>query len=253
MIRAQRADRQARAVKEREAADLRAQLEDANTRLAKVSKVDMVSDPVGYAQAKGLSEQEMVLVAQAMLYHLVPEKAPPDLRYKMLEAKSAREAKAREAEREAQLYAQANQEQAQQIKQYTAALGVAVQTWETGTHPFTASQAWFGGNHDEYAESLVHTARNLAESAEARGEVADLSPKAVAAALEQDISSRMARFRTPAAAPSQPSEKVVPAKPAPGGKQPAVMSTRGQGGGPVPPAETEEERMKRALAVLDVR
>lgn len=209
----------------------------------------MVADPIGFAEAHGLSEQEMALVGQAYLYHLVPDKAPAHLAGKLLEAKMAREAKAREAKAQADAARQADEQSTAQVQQYTAVLGVAVQTWESGgAHPFPSSQAWFGGNHEEYQESMVHTARNIAEVARARGEVADLSPKAVAAQLEQDIASRAARFRTPAAAPTQQSVKVEPETPATGGKQPAVLSTKGQGGSPMPKAVTEEERIQRAIA-----
>jgi hypothetical protein len=248
LIRQQRKDREVRQAKERESADLRTQLEEARAQLAKVSKTDIMGDPIGFAQAHGLSEQEMALVGQAYLYHLVPDKAPPDLRYKMLEAKTARERKADEERKAAEARAQEDTKASEQVQQYTAVLGVAVQTWDSGDHPFPSSQAWFGGNHDEYRESLVHTARNLAEMARERGEMADLSPKAVASALEQDIASRAARFRSTAAAPTQQSAKVEPATPAPGGKQPAVLSTRGQGGSPLPPAASEEERVARAIA-----
>ncbi len=212
-----------------------------------MSKTDLIGDPIGFAQAHGLSEQEMALVGQAYLYHLVPDKAPPDLRYKMLEAKSARERKAEETRREAEEARRADSQAQQSVEQYTTVLGVAVQTWEGDNHPFPSSAAWFGGNHEEYQESLVHTARNIAEVARELGEVADLSPKAVAAELERDIASRASRFKPPAAAPTQQSVKEKPAAPAPGGKQPAVMSTRGQGGQPLPPADSEEERIKRAI------
>jgi hypothetical protein len=235
--------------REREATDLRGQLEAAQAQIAKMGKMDLVGDPVGFAQAHGLTEAEMALVGQAYLYHLVPDKAPPDLRYKMLEAKTARERKADEARRGEEVAKQAEYQSSAQVQQYTGILGVAVQTWEaSGAHPFPSSRAWFGGNHEEYSESLVHTARNIAEVAQERGEVADLSPKAVADQLERDIAARAARFRTPAAVPTQQSVKVEPT-PAPGGKQPAVLSTKGQGGSPLPKAETEEERIKRAIEV----
>lgn len=248
LIRTQRQDRAARIAKEAANADLSSRLAAAESTIARMGKADLVGDPVGFAQLHGLTEQEMALVGQAYLYHLVPDKAPPDLRYKMLEAKTARDARAREASQAQQHQAQVDSQQTAQVQQYTAALSATVQVWETGgaAHPFPESSAWFGGNHDEYAESLTHTARNIAEGARERGEVADLSPKAVAAALEQDIGSRAKRFRTPAAAPSQQSEKA--AEQAPAGKQPAVMSTKGQGASPMPKAVTEEERIQRAIA-----
>jgi hypothetical protein len=211
-----------------------------------------MSDPVGYAQMLGLSDQDMALIGQAYLYHLVPEKAPPDLRYKMLEAKSSRERKTLEEQRQRDEYARAEDARQQQINQYVSMMGAAAEAWgaDGDKHPYQASHAWFGGNHDEYSESLVHTARNIAAGAQERGEVADLSIKAVAATLERDLASRLGRAKPQAAAPTQPAVVAAPKAPT-SGKQPAVMSTRGQdGGAPRPPAETDEERVKRAIAAV---
>lgn len=155
LIRQQRMDRAARQAKEREAQDVRGQLEQAQAQLARYSKADMVADPIGFAQAHGLTEQEMALVGQAYLYHLVPDKAPPDLRYKMLEAKTARERRQEDERRQAEAQAAVQAETAARIQNYQAVLGSAVQTWETpgAAHPFPESQAWFGSNHDEYTMS----------------------------------------------------------------------------------------------------
>ena len=232
--------------KEREAQDVRAKLDEAEARLARLSKADMVADPIGYAMAHGLSEQEMALVGQAYLYHLVPVKAPPDLRYKLLEARTARERKADEAKRTQEAQVAQEREMAGRIQQYTAVLNAAVQTWEGPEHPYPESRAWFGQGHEEYAESLVHTANNIASEAQARGEVADLSPKAVAAALEADIASRAQRIRGTGSKPTQQSVKAQPAS----GVQPAVLSTKGQGASPMPAATSEEERVKRAMDVV---
>jgi uncharacterized protein YukE len=246
VIRQARVERQQRAVKDRENADLRTKLQEATERLSRLDKADMVADPIGFAQAHGISEQEMALIGQAYLYHLVPDKAPPDLRYKLLEAKTARTERQREAERAEAAKKAAADAEAQSIQQYAGVLGASVQVWEgSGQHPFPASQAWFGGSQNEYAESLMHTARNLAEAARVAGEVADLSPKAVAEALERELAPRVTRIRGTGSRLSQTSEK-APAQPAAGGKQPAVLSTRGQGGQPVPEATTEEERIRRA-------
>jgi hypothetical protein len=250
LIRQQRAEKAARTAKEREALDLRGKVQELEARLARFSKTDMVADPIGFAEAHGLTEQEMALIGQAYMYQLVPDRAPPGLTGKLLEAKMARKEKLAEEARQREAEAMAAQQAQAHVQQYQAVLGAAVQTWDTAgaQHPYPSSQAWFGGSHEEYQESLVHTARNIADAAQERGEVADLSPKAVAAALERDIASRAARFRTPAAAPTQQSVKVEPAQPAPaGGKQPAVLSTKGQGGSPLPPATSDEERIKRAI------
>lgn len=244
LIRQQREDRAARVAKERQAADATAKVQELEGRLSKLSKADMLADPIGFAQAHGFSEQDMALIGQTYLYHLVPDKAPPDLRYKLLEAKTARERALDEQRRQQEAQEAAERQSAEQVQQYTSILAVAVKAWEGDAHPFPESRAWFGGNHDEYSESLVHTARNIAESARSRGEVADLSPKAVAEALERELAPRTARIRTTGSKPTQPSEKVAQTT---GGKQPAVMSTRGQGASPAPPATTEAERIARAM------
>lgn len=134
---------------------------------------------------------------------------------------------------------------AQRLQSYQAVIEAAVQTWD-GVYP--ESQAWFGQNHDEYTQSLMHTANNMAEAARARGEVADLSPKAVAAVLERDIASRAARIR--GGKPTQQSAMASGQTPAAGGKQPTVLSTKGQGASPTPKATTEDERLKRAMEVV---
>lgn len=235
--------------KEREALDVRAQLDQANAQIARYSKADMLADPIGFAQAHQLTEQEMALIGQAYLYHLVPDKAPPDLRYKMLEAKTARERRI-EADRQQVEALRADQAQvAQRIEHFHAGMVSAVQTWDAGpAHPFPESQAWFGPNQEEYAQSMLYTANNLAEAARQRGEAADLTPKAVAAALERDLATRAARIR--GSKPTQQGAMTSGQTPAVGGKQPTVLSTKGQGASPAPKATTDEERVKRAMDVV---
>lgn len=88
----------------------------------------------------------------------------------------------------------------------------------------------------------------MAEASRARGEAADLTPKAVAAALERDLATRATRIR---GRQMQTQQQVVPAQTvAAGGKQPTVLSTKGQGASPAPMAISEEERVKRAAEVL---
>lgn len=247
LIRQQRQDREARQAKERESADLRTENEKLREQLARHGKSDIVGDPIGFAKSHGLTDAEIALVGQSYLYHLVPDKAPADLRAQLLEAKLAR--KERDAAAAQQTEARRAQEQAatQQIQQYATAINSAVRAWEAGQHPFPESAAWFGGNHDEYTESLVYTARNVAEAARVRGEVADLSPKAIAAALEQDLASRAARIRGTG---SKPTQQTANTSTDVSGKQPAVLSTRGQGASPAPKATSDAERIKRAEAVV---
>lgn len=246
LIRKQREERQARQAHQKEASDLKARVAELEGQLAKSAKADLLSDPIGFAQAHGLSEKEMALIGQAYLYHLVPDKAPPDLRVKLLEAKMAREKKLDEDKRTAEQRANDEAMQRAQVQQYTSAIRQSIPSFGDS---FPHSTAWFGANHEEYTQSLVHTARNLAEWAQENNRVADLSPKAVAAVLEQDLASRFKRLKPPAqqqATQQQGEKPVIPAA----GKQPAVLSTRGQGASPAPPAMSEEERLKRAMDVV---
>ena len=64
---------------------------------------------------------------------------------------------------------------------------------------------WFGDDERDYAESLFHTANNMAEEAQASGKKADLSPENVAKVLETHLATKKARLLPP-----QPEQKRAP-------------------------------------------
>jgi len=245
LIASQRADRQAKALAESQAktiADENAQLK---AQIAKLSSKDIVSDAVGWATANGLTKEEMALIGQSFLYDIVPDKAPPDWRIRQFEAKTTRESRLADERRAQEAAASERRQYEQQVTQYTESLKGFVTSADETAVP--ESVAWFGGNHDEYTQSLFATANNLAQAAAARGEVADLSPRAVAGVLEAEIKSRLSR-RKSAAAGAPPAQMA----PRAGGVQSAEpTSTQGLGGGGAPRAKamTEAERLERAMAV----
>lgn len=250
-IRAEREARAARTAHESEAKTLRERLEAAEARLAALSKSDVVADPIGWAEAHGLTPDERALLGESLLYSLVPDKATPEVRIRLMEAKHARQAKQAE---EAAKRSQSEAEQAH-IKQvhdnYVAALSEQAKSSASGTYP--DSEAWFGGDHDSYTQSLYQTANNLAEMARMEGKVADLTFGAVAKALEAELTSRFSRRSARTASPTTQPVAAPPAGSQAVGTQPegTTMSTKGMGGGPPrSPAKTEAERIARAAELV---
>ena len=239
VIRRAREDRAARTRAEAEAAELRAR------QAAPSSEPDPTVDPIGWARARKLARETQAALGEALLYDIVPDKAPPDFRVKYLEAKIARDAEAKDrAAKEAQAKAEAEAGR-RAMADYAATLHVAAKSFNAGSHP--ESEAWFGDDSGSYAKSLLATARNLAEVAKAEGRSPDLSPGAVADVLEKDIARRMTARdarRSPNANPVTP----PPGNPG-GAAEGKPLSTKGlTSGGPRPPAVSDKERVARALA-----
>lgn len=244
-----RADREAKASAARKVEEdntYKSKYEQAQAALARLSKSDIVADTIGWAEANQLTREEQAAIGETLLYGLVPDKATPEVRIKLLEARQARKEKLAEQSR-AQEQERHQQAQVQQVhEQYIEALATNVESLPQGALP--DSEAWFGGDQEAYVNSLYATANNLAENARAQGRVADLSFEAVAKVLESDISARAQRLRTRGVAAPKQEPAVVQAT----GKQPdepqIVLSTKGLGGGaPRPPATTDAERMQRAM------
>lgn len=245
-----RADREAKAAsakREDEARTYRERAEAAEARLATLTKSDVVADTIGWAEAMGLNREEQAVVGETLLYGLVPDRATPEVRIKLLEARQARQRKLDEESAKAN-QERASQEQIQRVHtNYIEALASSVESLPPGTLP--DSEAWFSGDHEAYVRSLYATANNLADAARAQGRAADLSFGAVAKVLEADIASRAQRLRSRGATPEKPVEQP------PAGKQPEVpviVTSRGLNGGgtPRPPATTEAERLKRASEIV---
>lgn len=247
VIRQSREAREARAKIQGEVTVLKSELDQARAELAKARQAeDPLTDPAGWARARKLAPKDQQLFGEALLYDLVPDKAPAELRVKLLEAKLAREAKARDEATQAER-AKAEQEAVvRSLRDYETTLLVSAKSFKAGVFP--ESEAWFDGDADSHAKSLLATARNLAEVAKTKGEVANLDPAHVADVLEKEIARKMASRDARRAAASK-SAAVPGETPEVGGKQPAVLSTKGLGtGGPRPPARDDRERIQRAVA-----
>lgn len=248
IIRQNRQDREARQRAEQSHKETATRVAALEAELQKVkTQDDPLSDPASWAKARGYTKEQQALLGQTLLYDLVPDKAPPDLRIKLFEARHARETSAKEAARvEAERAAQAKATE-QQLANYAATLTGAAQSFTAGSHP--ESEAWFGEDKATYARSLLATANNLAEVAQKTGKVADLSPAAVAAVLEAEIAGRM-RARDARAASAQRKQSTE-GEAQVSGKQPAsgeTTSTRGLGAGPPRSrAQTDAERIQRAI------
>lgn len=204
-------------------------------------------DPVGYAKAKQWSKEQQLLFGQSLLYDLAPDKADPDFRYKMFEDRQKREkAEAARAQEEAQRVAQAQAVQ-DQMHEFYGDVAAAARTFTAGSYPET--EAWFGDDFGAYMTSLMATAQNVSAAAQAQNRVADLSPAALASALEAETARRMSardqrkQQRAPKQTPAQPAEGVQPLE---------TMSTKNMNGSgtPAPPAASDKERIARAAQVV---
>jgi hypothetical protein len=237
------------------AAALESKVKELETQLNKsaAKREEILLDPVGYLEELGIKGKDVALVGEMLMYHLLPDKAPPDLRARAVTAQQERREREREAKRQ-QEAAEAQQAQlAERENLYRSALGMAVQS--VGEDDFPTSQDWFDGSQEEWQESLWHTANNMAVAAQEDGRVADLSTKAVMAELDKFLTERKSRSRKKAAAPT-PSQSSAP--PADTGKKkennPQLPAT-GQGlnssGAPKTKAQSENERIARAIEALD--
>lgn len=210
------------------------------------SKPAFEDDPIAYIRARKLSPEKQAELVQLLAYDLAPEKAPTDFRFKILEARQ-REEKAREkAEREAQAAQAAQAETVQKLNAFIGGLDAAAASFEPGSYP--ANEDWYGENRQAYVTDLYYLANELAEEATAKGLRADLAAATLAAKLEQRNAEKLAALesrrgkRQPKAAPVKPADVVMQNDGGP-------VSTQGLNtGGPRPPAQSDEERVRRATA-----
>lgn len=250
-IRAERDAKEARAKADAESASAAKERDDYKAKLATITRAkdDILLDTVKYLTELGLDQRGMALVAESVMYHMVPDKAPPDHRARIVEAQMQRDRKLseeREANRGKEDEARRAREAAEYGKRmeadYAAQLAEAAKGFGT-TCP--DSTAWFGSDHDSYGKSLMITARNMAEAAQRAGTRADLSPASVAKVLEADLTERFKRVRGAGAAvaPTQavtPQAKVEPA-------QVQVPLTPSNQSTLSAQALTEKQRLARAL------
>jgi len=247
LIKSQREEREARVRHERDASDAKAQLAEARAENEKLKQTtDPMSDPVGWARTHNMTKDQQALFGASLLYDTVPDKAPPDLRFKLFEAKNLRETQAAEVARRQAADTAAKSATEQQINTFVSGLGAAAKAFEAGRYP--ESEAWFDSDHDNYVRSLFATANNLAEAATRNGQVADLSAGNVANVLEAEMAKRQARRDAKRSGAKKPA--VAPQGAAAMQAAGETMSTRGLGAGaPRGPATTDEERVRRASEV----
>ncbi len=248
VIRANREARQKAQEAETKRTSVETELKATREELARIKadRAAFEADPVGYAKTRKWTPEQQLLYGQSLLYDLAPDKADPDFRMRMFEDRQKREAAERErAEADAEVQEQQEAQQAA-INQFYQDTAAAVRTFEAGSFP--ESEAWFGDDMNSYLQSLVATARNVSMQAQKNGQVADLSPAALARRLEVETARRMAdRDSRKQARSPQRAAAVAPA--AHGAEQSAdTMSTRNMtgSGSPRPPASSVKERIQRA-------
>jgi hypothetical protein len=251
VIRQERESRKAREQESARAKDLETKYSELRAEMERVKRdSDFEADPVAYARARGWDKEKQVLMGQTLLYDLVPDKAPPDLRIRLFESKQARERRESQEQAEKARTEQAQAAEQEQYHTFVTAVDRAAGSFESGSFP--ESESWFGEDHDTYVRSLVATAINMASAAQQNGQVADLSPAAIARTLEAEVARKMkarddrAQKRAKPVAPAQQETQ------AGGGMQP-TESTKGTygSGAPRPKAVSDAERVARAIAVMN--
>jgi hypothetical protein len=248
-IRAAREARQAAQAETQKRTGLESELKAAREELARVraDRQAFEDDPVGYAKARGWTQEQQLLYGKSLLFDLAPDKADPDFRIKMFEDRQKREKAAQEREAKVAKEREEQESAQRQIQEYEMETAQAVRGFESGSYP--ESEAWFEGDFDSYMTSLMATARNEAARATKEGRVADLTAPALARVLEAEVARRMAARdqRKQTRTPAQPAAAPPPAV---GGKQPIeTLSTKNMHGTgtPRPPATSEKERIQRAI------
>lgn len=224
-------DRESREVKAKEdaensgwktrASDAEAKLKEHNSR-----KENIILDAAGYLEEAGLDKDQIAMVAEMLMFHLVPDKAPADLRARAVEAQYKRDkvlaekrSEKEKAEAEAKTQKAQYEEAQGAVRQY--AKSFADWTPTLTENEYKHSVKWFGQNHDEYAAALFNKANQLSSEATKRGKMADLSREGVAKALEDDYSERAKHFGALTAPPVK--ETVVQTPPP---KQPITPPTK---------------------------
>lgn len=251
VIRAQREARQAAQAEAQKRGSLEQELHATRAELAraKADRQAFEDDPVGFAKSRGWTKDQQLLYGQSLLYDLAPDKADPEFRIQMFEDRQKREQAQRAKDAQTAQEKAAQERQVAQVQEFYEDIATAVRTFEAGSYP--DSEDWFGNDADSYMKSLMATAQNLAASATRAGQVADLTPRALAAALEAETARRMAARdeRKQKRIPAAPARDAAPVTPAGGMQAAETMSTRNLNGAgnPQPPAMSDKERIQRAI------
>lgn len=254
-IRRDREQRQQQQQVQADTSKYKAEAEALKKELADLKAMGATTDPFEFLRLRNLTKEQQAEWGQAMLYDLRPEVAPQNFRLELYKAQQARQREAEKAEQERQAQEVAARAQQEHLTRYADELMQHVTT-AAGSNP--ESEMWFTEtapdgteqvNHLAYARSLMATADNLARTAAAKGQQADLSPANIAKVLEQEVSRRMQR-RDAKRGQRAPEQKpaVADAKSA-SGTQPTTTSASGLRGGPPEPKDmSDAARKARAIA-----
>lgn len=209
-------------------------------------------DPIAYARSRKWTPEQQSEIVQMLAYDLNPSAAPQKFMMKIMDSRQAAKDRRDKETRAAEQAEAARAAEAQQLNNYVLQLDAAVSTFGPGA--YAANEDWYGDNRQTYVMDLFNLANELADEATKKGvylDQKDLTAAALAAKLEQRSAEKLAALetrrsrRTKTAAPATPREQ--------GGVQStgSPVSTKGLNqGGPRPPAETEEERKRRAAEVV---
>lgn len=240
-----RAEKQTAATAKQEASSWRGKYEALQAELETVKSAPAFhDDPLGYARAHNWSKEQQTEIVQLLAYDLAPDRAPQDFRFKIFESRQQAEKAREKAEREAQLAHQSEAQKLQSVQTYVASLDAAISTFPAGA--YAANEDWYGENRQAYLADLFKVANELAEEATAKGERAALDAATLAAKLEQMSATKLAALEQ-----RRSKRKPPVAKPADVVVQDDSRPADTQGlntGGPRPPAQTEAERLQRAIA-----
>lgn len=256
VIRRDREARAAAAAASSEAGKYKGELEALRKENEALKGTTNITDPLEFIRTRGLTKEQQALWGQAFLYDLKPEVAPQEFRLELYKAEQAKKEQDRMEQAQREKAEQAQAAKAAEFESYSAALLQHVQS-SPGSNP--ESELWFTEetdagvqvNHRVYAQSLLATANNLAQRAQASGQIADLRPANVAKVLEEEVSKRMKRRDAKLAGSANQTKQT--GQSAQGGTQAAAGATSAEGlrsGAPRAPAQTDEERRARAAAVL---
>lgn len=258
-IRRDREQRAAANVAQGEATKYKSELETLRKENAALKAAGGTGDPFEFLKTRKLTKEQQAQWGQAFLYDLKPEVAPPEFRLEIYKAEQARQKEAELAEAEERQLQESRQAERAQLDRYANEIYLYVQS-SPGSNP--ESEMWFTEdgpdgqpqvNHRVYAQSLLATANNLVQRAQATGQQADLSPANIAKVLEAEVSKRLQR-RDAKRASKAPTEQKAPS-PGPNGAPAMDTSTTAsaeglRGGPPLPPDTSDEARRARAAAVL---
>jgi hypothetical protein len=199
-INADRETREARIRADQERDSFKKRAEDAEARWAdfEKSKKNTLLNPAGFFKKLGYNEQQQALIAEGIMFALMPDKAPPGHVAKLVQAQREQDLldqEEREKQRQVDEAKRATESQTQQERQlesrYVAALKRDVTSFKPGMFP--ASQAWFADDHDAYTQELFATARDLAAKL-TPGQTMDITTAGVAPIVEKKYMERAQRL-----------------------------------------------------------